>query len=177
MFVMLWRLSPFFWVILTSSLLYLPSCSPPIVVRLFLYCSSFVVQYFTEQQLDKSLHQCDCKGKYFFSICQGFPYCNIALHSFFPHQHTNNEPVQPSLHGLIHICPFSIHLSFPPTSVRFPLWFRVLALQKATSVPHQSEKDYQSLSAVVSHRHLLFCRVRFKRIICKIWMDLYDFST
>ena len=42
---------------------------------------------------------------------------------------------------------FSFH---PPTSVRLPLRFRVLASQKATSVPHQSEKDYQSFSAVVS---------------------------
>lgn len=41
---------------------------------------------------------------------------------------------------------FSFH---PPTSVRLPLRFRVLASQKATSVPYQSEKDYQSFSAVV----------------------------
>ena len=45
---------------------------------------------------------------------------------------------------------FSFH---PPTSVRLPLRFRVLASQKATSVPHQSEKDHQSFSTVVSYRH------------------------
>ena len=45
---------------------------------------------------------------------------------------------------------FSFH---PPTSVRLPLWLRVLASQKATSVPHQSEKDYQSFSAVVSQSY------------------------
>lgn len=50
-------------------------------------------------------------------------------------------------------CPF-INLFFhPPTSVRLPLPLRVLASQKATSVPHQSEKDEQSFSVVVSHRH------------------------
>jgi len=57
----------------------------------------------TEQQLDKYLHKFDCKGKYFFSVFQGFPYCNCNISLFLSY----NKPIL----GLFR---FDVNLGYAP---------------------------------------------------------------